>query len=130
MTFDPGSPSGAILNSNTGVFGWVPGEAQGGNVFTITVRVTDNGNPPLSDARTFVISVLKTNSVPQLSVGGARVVNEGDVISFTATATDSDLPTQMLTFSLDPAGLPAGASINPSNGVFTWQPGEIHGPGA
>ncbi len=126
----PGAPVGAIINSNTGAFGWVPGEAQGGSTFAITVRVTDSGNPPLNDTKTFNVTVLKTNSAPQLSVGGARAVNEGDTISFTATVTDSDLPAQTLTFSLDPAGLPAGAAIGVSSGVFTWLPGEIHGPGA
>jgi hypothetical protein len=37
---------------------------------------------------------------------------------------------QQLTFSLDPASVPEGASINPTNGTFTWQPNESHGPGA
>jgi hypothetical protein len=42
-------------------------------------------------------------------------------------ATDSDLPAQTLTFTLDP-GAPAGASINPTNGLFTWGPAIGHTP--
>jgi hypothetical protein len=42
-------------------------------------------------------------------------------LSFTASATDSDLPAQKLTYTLDP-GFPAGAAINATNGQFTWTP--------
>jgi len=47
--------------------------------------------------------------------------------SFTASATDGDVPTQTLTFSL--VGGPAGASIDGSTGVFSWTPSEAQGPG-
>jgi len=39
----------------------------------------------------------------------------------TCEASDSDLPAQTLTFSLDPAA-PEGAKINPMTGQFTWKP--------
>src|SRR6185369_4853087 len=45
----------------------------------------------------------------------------------TNTATDPDQPANTLTFSLEP-GAPFGASINPTNGVFTWTPTEAQGP--
>jgi large repetitive protein len=48
-------------------------------------------------------------------------VNEGSLLTFDATATDSDIPANTLTYSLD-AGAPAGATINSSTGVFTWTP--------
>jgi len=47
--------------------------------------------------------------------------------SFTATATDVDLPAQVLTFSL--VGAPDGAAIDAETGVFTWTPSEEQGPG-
>ena len=59
---------------------------------------------------------------------GDQAVNEGDELTFTATATDPDLPANTLTFSLD-AGAPAGATIEPVSGVFTWTPTETQGPG-
>jgi len=68
--------------------------------------------------------------VPSISIPGDGLVGEGSVFTFTALATDADLPSQPLTFSLDPVFRPAGASINPTNGVFTWQPSEAQGPGA
>jgi hypothetical protein len=48
--------------------------------------------------------------------------------TFTATATDSDLPAQALTFSLVSA--PPGAAIDASTGAFSWTPTEAQGPGA
>ena len=48
------------------------------------------------------------------------------LLTFTASATDADLPANTLTYSL--VGAPAGASIAPSTGVFTWTPTETQGP--
>jgi hypothetical protein len=42
------------------------------------------------------------------------------LLTFTATASDPDLPADNLTFSLG-NNAPAGAAIDPDTGVFTWQ---------
>jgi hypothetical protein len=42
-------------------------------------------------------------------------------VTFTASATDADIPANELTFSLD-AGAPAGATIDATTGAFTWTP--------
>src|SRR5205823_11787973 len=55
------------------------------------------------------------------------IVNEGSTLTFTNTATDADLPPQILTFSL--SNSPAGAVVNATNGIFTWTPSEAQGPG-
>ena len=60
-----------------------------------------------------------TNRAPVLNAIGARTVNVGTSVSFTATATDSDTG-QTLTYSL--RNPPAGASINGTSGVFNWTP--------
>ena len=59
---------------------------------------------------------------------GDKTVNEQAALTFTATATDGDLPANTLTFSLD-AGSPTGATINASTGAFSWTPSEAQGPG-
>ena len=41
-------------------------------------------------------------------------------LTFTASATDLDLPVNTLTYSL--TGTTNGASINPTTGVFSWTP--------
>ncbi|HSL54519.1 MAG TPA: DNA/RNA non-specific endonuclease, partial [Pyrinomonadaceae bacterium] len=50
-------PSGATINSASGVFSWTPAAAQGGEIYTLTVRVTDNGSPALFAERTFTVGV-------------------------------------------------------------------------
>src|SRR6185369_4758280 len=111
------------------IAGLFPGhpEAQGPGTNVITVRVTDNGSPPQSDAKSFTVIITEVNAAPVLTAIGSRTVNEGTLLSFTASASDSDIPSQALSFSLDP-GAPAGASINPASGLFVWTPTEAQGP--
>jgi len=80
-----------------------------------------------SDSETITITVSEVNTAPVLGVIGNASVDEQVTLSFTATASDADLPAQSLTFSL--SGAPAGASIDPITGVFNWTPTEAQGPG-
>lgn len=68
------------------------------------------------------------NFVPVLNPLGDQTVNEGSALSLAATAIDPDGPQDTITFSLG-SGAPAGTSINPTSGQFTWTPGEAQGPG-
>jgi hypothetical protein len=122
------APSGAVINPSSGVFNWTPSEAQGPGVYQATVRVTDNGSPALSDSETITLTISEVNQAPSLPPITARSVNEGNLLSFSVTATDSDLPAQPITYSLDPSA-PSGASINPTSGQFAWTPSEAQGPG-
>ena len=58
---------------------------------------------------------------------GDKTVFEGNLLSFTVIATDTDLPVQVLTFSLNP-GAPAAATIEPITGLFTWIAPEVPTP--
>jgi hypothetical protein len=69
----------------------------------------------------FTMSVPATNHAPVIVPIGDKAVVETNLLSFKVTATDTDLPPQTLTFSLEP-GTPPGAAINSSNGTFTWTP--------
>jgi len=60
------------------------------------------------------------NTAPVLDPIGNKVLYYGQTLAFTATASDSDVPAQVLTFSLDPTP-PAGASITGA-GAFTFTP--------
>jgi len=64
------------------------------------------------------------NTPPVLNPIGNKALYIGQTLTFTATASDSDLPAQSLTFSLDP-GAPAGAAIGAGSGVFTWTPSSV-----
>ena len=127
-SLDTGAPPGAGIDPATGLFTWTPSEAQGPGVYPVTVRVTDDGAPPLDDYETIQITVNEVNQAPVLAPIGSKGVPEGTLLSFTATATDADLPPNTLTYSLD-AGAPSGAGIDPSTGLFTWTPTEAQGPG-
>ncbi len=58
FSLDPGAPAGASINPRTGLFSWTPTRAQAPNTYNLTARVTDSGSPPLSDAKTFNVTVL------------------------------------------------------------------------
>jgi hypothetical protein len=120
FSLDAGAPAGAAITSG-GAFSWTPTEAQGPGSYSITVRVTDNGSPAMSDTETITVTVNEVNVAPVLAPIGAKSVTVGSPLSFTATATDADIPAQIRTFSLA-AGAPAGAAINGSTGAFSWTP--------
>ncbi len=120
-SLDPGAPSNMSINSFTGLIVWSPTEAQGPGTYSITVRVTDRGTPPLSDTKTFSITVNEVNVPPQLSFTTNWLIRADTLLSFTASVTDADLPAQLMTFGLDP-GAPPAAHIDPASGAFNWMP--------
>ena len=67
------------------------------------------------------IAAKADNAPPVLAKIGDRTVLGGSLLTFTAKATDSDVPAQVLTYSLD-AGAPSEAGIDPEKGLFTWVP--------
>lgn len=69
-----------------------------------------------------LVVVPQANAAPALTAIGDKDINEGSELTFTATATDTDTPVQTLTFSL--VGAPAGATIDPSTGAFSWTPSD------
>ena len=115
-------PIGATITTN-GKFTWTPTESQGPNTYTLDVIVSDGQE---IDSETITITVLEDNQPPTLNPIGPQTIEEENLLTFTATATDPDIPAQTLTFSLD--NEPSGASIHPITGIFTWTPNENQGP--
>ena len=111
------------INASTGEFTWTPAENQSGS-HTVTITVTDDGAGLLDDFETFTITVNEINVAPVLAAIGDQSVNELATLNFTASATDTDLPANTLTFSLDATSLAAGMTINATTGEFTWTPTE------
>jgi hypothetical protein len=64
---------------------------------------------------------LATNTPPILSAASNLTVLKGTLLTLKFSATDKDIPAQLLSFSVGPDA-PAGASINPTNGILTWIP--------
>jgi len=79
-----------------------------------------------TDEAIVTITINPVGDAPVLGLIEDATIPEMVGFSFTATATDVDLPTQVLTFSL--VGAPEGAAIT-GGGVFTWTPSEEQGPG-
>jgi hypothetical protein len=124
-SFSGNVPAGMQINVVTGEVTWTPSEAQGGNDYTATVCASDGVVLALT-CRDVVVTVLEVNSAPTFTEILAKTVKEGEQLSFTAIATDTDIPAQTLTFSL--ANAPAGAAIDTATGVITWTPTEDQGP--
>ena len=120
FSFDGTFPSGAAITS-AGVFTWTPTESQDGD-HAITVQVTDGS---LTDSETLTVTVNEVNVAPVLNAIGDKGTSELVELTFTATASDTDVVDNLvntLTFLLD-GTFPSGAVIT-SAGVFTWTPTE------
>jgi hypothetical protein len=87
----------------------------------LTVIITENSSAHLSDSKSFTVTVREVNTAPVLTSISDGGVNAGMMIRFTNSATDADIPANNLVFNL--ATAPAGASVTPDSGIFTWRPG-------
>jgi hypothetical protein len=119
------SPNGVQIDTN-GIVTWTPTEAQGPSTNTITVIVTDNGQPPLSATNSFMVVVNELNSPPILPAQTNRTIAGLTSIIVTNTASDTDIPTNGLSYALI-AG-PDNAAID-TNGIITWTPTISQVPG-
>jgi regulation of enolase protein 1 (concanavalin A-like superfamily) len=61
------------------------------------------------------------NTAPVLLPVASQFIYLGQTLTFTAHADDADVPSQRITYSLD-AGAPTNATMNPTNGLFSWTP--------
>ncbi len=111
--------SGPVASSSQVTIDGTPAafEAMNGNFIVVPVSAVSG---------TITVSAGNTNA-PVLTAIGNQSVDEGNLLSFTVTASDPDEPVQGLIYSLTNA--PAGASVHPTSGLFTWTPGEMQGPG-
>lgn len=88
---------------------------------TFLFMVSDGYNAPIGPYSA-TITVTGVNDPPVLTTLPDVTAQSGDVISFTVTATDPDIPYgDQLTF-LTPTNLPAGATFDPTSGSFIWNP--------
>ncbi|MEQ9102462.1 MAG: putative Ig domain-containing protein [Imperialibacter sp.] len=123
LTYSLDQPSldkGMTINASTGAFSWTPSETQDGDhdvIFTVSDGL-------VADSETITVAVADVNVAPMLGVIGAKSVDELLTLSFTAAATDTDVPVQVLTFSLDQPSLDAGMALDAATGAFSWTPGE------
>ena len=102
-----------------GTFSWTPGFNDAG-VYLVTFTATDPAGA--FDTELVAITVNNTNRAPTLTAptpAGPNVAGaENALLTFTVQGTDAD--GQVVSYSA--TGLPAGAAINATSGVFTFTP--------
>ncbi len=118
-----GPAHGALTLNNDGSFTYTPAAGySGADSFTYAAfDGTLNSN-----AATVALAVSPVN--PSLDAIADKTAQEGQVLSFTAVGHDAD-QSRTLTYSLG-SGAPAGASIDPQTGLFSWTPAEGQGMNA
>ncbi|MBD3322318.1 MAG: tandem-95 repeat protein [Chitinivibrionales bacterium] len=112
-------PSGMTINSTTGAISWTPGEGVSGSG-AVTLIVTDDGTPQLSDSQEFSLTVNQQNNPPEIASTPPPDAVEHIEYTYTPAATDPE--GGVLTWSL--TGAPAGMNLNPVSGRIAWTPGE------
>ena len=111
-------PGGLSLGLSNGVFSWTPTETQGPSSNYVTARLLDTGSPSLMATQSFIIWVTESNAAPVLPTIPPQVLGIHGVLAVNSTATDSDLPTNTLTYTL----LSAPAGVGLTNGLVSWSP--------
>jgi hypothetical protein len=87
--------------------------------------VTDDGSPLLGATNSFSVFVNEVNSAPVLPTQPNVTITELTPLVVTNTATDSDIPTNSLSYQL--LNPPLGALIS-SDGVIRWIPTPLQAP--
>ena len=107
------APDGMTIDAQAGVITWTPAEGTGPGTYPVTVKVTDNRVPPLSDTTNFTVTV--NEKVMGTTTTVASSLNpslNGQPVSFTATVTKDggdDPLTGTVTFKTN--GVPLGGPV-------------------
>lgn len=102
-------PAGASFNAATRQFSWTPAATQTGN-YTVTFSATDNGTPPLSDAKQVAITVSSTATTGTVT-GIVRNASTGQPLAgaIIGIANTSLTATSAANGAYTLSNLPAGA---------------------
>ncbi len=120
-----GLPPAAVLTPGatygSATINWTPQSIDVAS-YNATVSVQDGGNGDATSSATdnasFQLVVRSSNTSPNLPPIANQLINEGDSLSFVASATDPD--GDPLTYHGQ--GLPEGATLDPATGEFRWTP--------
>ncbi len=125
-------PSNLLFDTDSGVLAWTPSEAQGPGLYALRVCgfTVEGASVTARDEVLLTLSVLEVPSRPVLGALPALTVSEGEVATFTASATrGEEIPPYVTATVLrlaDP--LPTNAVFDAASGVFRWATGESDGP--
>lgn len=119
------APPGAVIDSKTGRFQWLPSENDGPGAYSFLVRALDNGSPVRTGLVRVQINVTEVNLTPNPLAEVTLEVKESVEFVTQLEATDPDRPAQVLIFEAEGI-LPAGFVLS-SKGQITWTPDESLG---
>ena len=77
-------------NATTGNVHAAPGFSDASQPYVVTVTTTDNGTPPLSNSKSFTVTVHGPSRAPVLNAIANMTVNEGATADQVVTGTDAD----------------------------------------
>ncbi len=122
-----GLPPGLAIDPTTGtISGTVSPTAGVQPSYSTVVTVSDGFRG--SDIQSWLWVITDVNRPPVIDPIPSKVIDELTTVTFTATASDPDLPANTVSFSAP--SLPPGATLDPGTGLFEWTPTEEHGPGS
>ncbi|HJP91818.1 MAG TPA: DNA/RNA non-specific endonuclease [Pyrinomonadaceae bacterium] len=117
-------PSGASINASSGAFSWTPTAGQTGHVYTLTVRVTDNGDPALYAERQFTVGVAYTwsNLLAPVQAGGVYKGGRTIPIKFQLTGASAgvtDAVVQLLLFKVNDSAVGDPVDVESTSAATT-----------
>ena len=115
-------PASASIDPNSGLFSWQTSEIDGPGTFTLDVVATRSDNNLATDRETISITVSEVNVAPGIDFISDTIIQANQVLAFTATASDLDIPANTVTWNLDTASVSKGMTINPATGYLAWTP--------
>src|SRR5262249_15342355 len=109
-----GLPGGGAFDPDSQTLTWTP-DFQSAGTYTVVFTVSDDVH---ASRCTTTLLTAEGTQVPTLVRPADRTVRQGDPVRVQLQADDPDGDT--LTYSSP--GLPVGADLNPTTGLFTWTP--------
>jgi uncharacterized repeat protein (TIGR01451 family) len=107
------------IDAMTGRYTWTPAEADGFDVYTATLHVSDGA---LQDSEFVIIIVNEVYQPPVLQPIGDKRVDALTPFHFTARVTSLDIPLRPITYTLAPGSV---GIIDAHTGLFNWTPGAL-----
>jgi Lamin Tail Domain/CotH kinase protein/Chitobiase/beta-hexosaminidase C-terminal domain len=109
------SPAAAAINSANGAFIWVVTNSPAPGTNFVTVVVTDNGTPPLSDAKTFSVIVQ-----PPLQFASTTTDRNGNINFTFNSVTNESYQLEYKNNLTDPQWTPFGSPANGTGSAITF----------
>jgi hypothetical protein len=108
------SPGGAAINPLTGEFSWVVTNVPAPGTNAVTVCLTDNGTPPMSDTKTFLVFV-----EPPLQFGSVRPDTIGNITFTFNSWLGESYQLQYKSGLADPQWMSLGTPVPGTGGPLT-----------